>query len=178
MLSHDSDRLYSIEPATNEARIAGTTGHGTDGIAVGNGAVWVVNYPDNTISRIDPTTGRSTVIPVGHSPAGIGVGYGSVWVSTTQDGSRQTLSRIDPGTNAVIDTVPIGPATSSLATDVGAAAGSIWVTSPTGQDIVRVDPTRVKVRWASSRDQPSGARRRTFCACGVSPSLSTLPCPV
>ena len=69
-------------------------GENPTGIAVGEGAVWVVNSGGPSVSRISAETGEPfDPIPVGNGPAGIAVGEGSVWVTNRFDG---TISRIDP----------------------------------------------------------------------------------
>ena len=64
----------------------------SNGIAVGEGAVWVSNPCDGSVLKIDPRSGATTRIPVGGDPSDIGIGFGSVWVSD-MDG---TETRIDP----------------------------------------------------------------------------------
>ena len=56
-------------------------GRGPAGIAVGEGAIWVVNSGDGTVSRIDPRTGRTRTIELGQTPGGVVVAYGAVWTS-------------------------------------------------------------------------------------------------
>jgi YVTN family beta-propeller protein len=73
-----------IDPATNAVVATIRVGHEPSGIAVGGGAVWVVNGTDATVSRIDPHTNRVTAtIRVGGRPQGIAVGNGAVWVSVS-----------------------------------------------------------------------------------------------
>ena len=60
-------------------------------------------------------------ISVGRRPVGIAVGSNAVWVANAGDG---TVSRIDPQTNEVVKTIPVGSSPSGVA----AAAGFIWVT--------------------------------------------------
>ena len=57
--------------------------------------MWVTNKDDNSVTRIDPKTGRvdGSAIPVGTRPIGIDVSGGSVWVGNFGDG---TVSRIEP----------------------------------------------------------------------------------
>jgi hypothetical protein len=64
-------------------------------IAVGQGAVWVTNADTNTVSRIDPSTGKiiGSAIPVGNDPVAIAVSQGAVWVANQNSNS---FSRIDP----------------------------------------------------------------------------------
>ncbi len=96
-------------------------GNGPGPIAVGEGAVWVANSRDDTVSRIDPATrSPEAEIPVGRLPSGIAVGAGSVWVANSLSGS---VSRIDPRTNRVTETIDLGGAPHSLAL----AGGHLWV---------------------------------------------------
>lgn len=56
-------------------------GDGPGAIAVGAGAVWVVNRDDATVSRIDPETYKVVeTIVLAHRPAGIAVSGETVWV--------------------------------------------------------------------------------------------------
>jgi len=64
--------------------VAGTisVGRAPASIAVGDGAVWVANRADGTISRIDPKQGKVvSTIKVAKSVDGVAVGEGAVWVS-------------------------------------------------------------------------------------------------
>jgi len=48
----------------------------------GQGAVWVANAADGTVSRIDPVTGKVVkTIKVGGRPVGVATGDGYVWVT-------------------------------------------------------------------------------------------------
>jgi len=52
--------------------------------ASGEGAVWVANYDEGTIVRVDPRTGDVvSTIKVGGHPSGIAVGHGRVWVTVS-----------------------------------------------------------------------------------------------
>jgi len=56
-------------------------GRGPTGVAVGEGAVWVANSRDGTVTRVDPEGGGTQTIDVGQTPGGIVVAYGAVWTS-------------------------------------------------------------------------------------------------
>ena len=90
-------------------------------IALGANAVWVSAALDDTVARIDPTTGsvRSTT-RVGRRPAGVAVGAGAVWVANSGDG---TVSRLNPRTGRVTATIPVGGSPQ----DVVVADGRVWV---------------------------------------------------
>ena len=57
--------------------------------------MWVTSRAANTVTRIDPDSGRvvGRPIPVGTEPLGVAVGAGAVWVANFGD---DTVTRIDP----------------------------------------------------------------------------------
>ena len=66
-------------------------------IAVGPGAVWVVNPNDATISRVDPQTGRvSQIGGIGGTVTDIATAPDGVWATLRSAG----LAHIDPGSNS------------------------------------------------------------------------------
>ena len=90
------------------------------GIAAGAGAVWVTSLLDDSVSRIDPATGRIVArIRVGRGASAIAVGPGAVWVADSLAGA---VSRIDPRDNSVT-TIPVGLAP----VDIAAGGGGAWV---------------------------------------------------
>ena len=105
-----------------------------NGVAVGEGAVWISNEASGTVSRLDPASGALQTITVGNGPAGIAVGEGAVWVANAIDG---TLSRINPGDNSVAAAIPVGHGPSGVAI----AAGSVWVTNRYDGTVSRIDPS-------------------------------------
>jgi YVTN family beta-propeller protein len=110
------------------------------GIAVGEGAVWVVGDPlEHTAWRIDLSTGELVAtIPLPVAPKAVAVGAGGVWVTSQLD---DTLSRIDPVTNRIATTIPVGKGPAGVA--VG--AGSIWVANAIDGTVSRVDPRSLRV---------------------------------
>jgi YVTN family beta-propeller protein len=108
-------------------------------VARGEGAIWVTNGNDGTVSRIDPVT-RSVrqTLRVGSSPSGIAVGAGAVWVANHGDG---TVSRIDPETNTVVDTIAVG----NNPTAVAFGERSVWVTNSADRTLSRIDPANGRV---------------------------------
>lgn len=67
------------------------------------------------------------------SPGSVEMAFGSVWVT---NGPAQSVTRVDPQTNAVTARIPMPDA----ATVVTAGAGAIWVTSLAGNSLTRIDP--------------------------------------
>jgi YVTN family beta-propeller protein len=108
-------------------------GSSPSAVAAGDEAVWVANYNEGTVSRIDPAT-RAVVqtIQVGTTPSGIAVGAGAVWVTNNYS---QSVSRIDPAVNRVVQTIPVGNAPVGVAVGYG----SVWVANSSDGTLSRID---------------------------------------
>ena len=106
------------------------------GIAFGDGAIWVTNADDATVSRIDPVSNVVTdTIDVGIGPRGITFGAGAVWVTSQHDGG--TVYRIDPAANSVTDRIDVGGTPRGIAFGDGA----VWVVADLdGGWVSRIDP--------------------------------------
>ena len=101
-------------------------------LAVADGAVWVANASDGTVSRVVSGDGETGTTPVGRGPAAIASAFGSLWVANAEDG---TVTTIDPATGSTT-TERFGGGADALAS----AGGSIWVASAREGTIVRIDP--------------------------------------
>jgi hypothetical protein len=133
--------LTRIDPRT--MRATGSVEFGKFDIAIGSGfgSIWVSETgpgpPQGTpaLQRIDPKTMKSGArIPVGTDPGPPAFGFGSAWVANRLD---NTVSRIDPVANAVIDTIDVpdgGLFTLAVAPD------GVWALGD-GRDVLsRIDP--------------------------------------
>jgi YVTN family beta-propeller protein len=132
-------------PAGSLGRVVATipVGARPADVVADDGAVWVANAAQGTVSRVDRATNTVTkTIRVGRNPVRLAAGFGSVWVAN-QGG--QTLSRIDAQTGRLVATIPTPtPAPDQLA--VG--AGAVWAIA--GSVLQRVDPatnTAVAADW-------------------------------
>ncbi|HEV7460375.1 MAG TPA: BTAD domain-containing putative transcriptional regulator, partial [Solirubrobacteraceae bacterium] len=105
---------------------------GFPGIAVGAGAVWAIN-PDQTISRIDPKTG-GRVATVNARATTIAAGDAGVWFV---DADRSAVTRIDPLTNRVGQTIPVG---ANVLLGIAVGAGSVWATGENEGLVWRIGP--------------------------------------
>jgi YVTN family beta-propeller protein len=137
----------------------------------GLGYLWVSNFKDATIVRIDPATNRVTArIKVGARPCGVAVGADSLWVDgygtdsvervdpqsmqvvaripvgpslwDVEFGADSVWARIDPATNAIVATIKVGQAPRQ----VRYGAGVIWVGNHAGSSIFRIDPATNKAK--------------------------------
>jgi virginiamycin B lyase len=141
--------LFKKPAVIPTAKVSATipVGAGPTSIRYLDGAIWVRNNADGTVSRIDPATNAVVAtIRVGDGEGDIAYGDGSIWVASSEPA---TVSRIDPTTNTVIATIPAaGEGTWGLASTPGA----IWVANhrhsttekPT---VARIDTATNRVVW-------------------------------
>jgi YVTN family beta-propeller protein len=127
----------SETPTPSEARPAApafNAGGSPAELAFGEGAIWVTNNGENTVTRIDPTINRVVAtIDAGPSPSDISVGAGALWVANEGDG---TVSRIDPTTGQTVATFESGDGLSG----VSAGRTGVWITNKDDGTVTRVDP--------------------------------------
>lgn len=125
-------RVKVVQPpaATVVARASvGTDSNAIASLAVGDGSVWAALADGKTILRIDPATLRVTAtitnpLPVEWAPT-VAYADGAVWLADAIPGvgsgsATGALVRIDPTTNAVVATIPVGRSPEGLAFTPGA----------------------------------------------------------
>lgn len=96
-------------------------GNGPTAVLPAFDSIWVANYLDGTVSRLEPSTGRvEALVPVREGPNALAAAADSLWVANELDGS---ISEIDPATNTVEQTVPVSGAVASLS----AHGEGLWV---------------------------------------------------
>jgi DNA-binding beta-propeller fold protein YncE len=122
-------------------RTLSSLGSGAARVLVEEGAVWVTMSLENTVVRLDPTTGKAVArIPLGNRPLAMTAGAGSLWVRNEKSSS---VSRIDPFGNRVEAAVPV---TFFLGRDgqdgLAFAAGRIWAG---GVQLDGIDPAQNQV---------------------------------
>ena len=110
------------------------------GLVVDDGSVWVVNFTDQTLTRIDASTGEVLANPaVGGTPTGLTVGGGAVWVTTgfgLASGESGSVIRFNARTGRPEGRVDVGSGADALAFGDNA----LWVADRLGDQIVRIDP--------------------------------------
>ena len=159
-LTGDSDSVESVGNAI--AAIDGDSveyaqvGRTPSTIAVGEGAVWVLNADDRTISKIDPETKEVNTFGTGGVPTDLAVGEGAVWVGNGEPGGvdiayTASVSRVDPDTTAVTETqvLPSPRSTPDVRTagefrtlgvsQLAVGAGAVWAINP-DLSVSRIDP--------------------------------------
>ena len=128
------DTVVRIDPS--DGRVVGGATVGTDpaAVAFGEGSLWVANYQDRTIQRIDPKTNEpgSGFGGLNGNPEGMALGGGFAWVTTFQGGQ---LDEIDPATN-LAKAIDIGQGYRAVAY----GEGSVWVANDVTGSVLRIDP--------------------------------------
>jgi virginiamycin B lyase len=137
-------RLLRIDPETNSIAKQIPVDAYAD-LAVGDGSIWLTNPKANTVDRMDVKTYRvGKTIHVGKNPLGIAVTPRAVWVANDGIATPDipSVSRIDPATNKVVATIPLGPTSACCADHMGviAAGGAVWTVLPQANMAVRIDP--------------------------------------
>ncbi len=73
--------LWRIEPGPEPTTRTIDVGRGVTYVSFGDGAPWVGNYVDGTVSRVDPDANRVAVKTAVGTPQALAVGEGAAWVS-------------------------------------------------------------------------------------------------
>jgi serine/threonine protein kinase len=149
------DSLQRIDPATNKLiatiRLPGRL-EGSQPVAAGGGSLWVASSDGDAIFEIDLKRNavRRTLRGSGESSV-LAYGAGSLWAVNQRDG---LVSRIDPSSGSITDSVPLPPGlgASGVVPNAGAswvkassrAVWTSWLTPRT--NVVRIDPRTMSVR--------------------------------
>jgi outer membrane protein assembly factor BamB/predicted Ser/Thr protein kinase len=119
---------------------AATFREALDGMASGDGAIWVAgDAADQRLWRIAPET--HTIVatfPLGFPPGKIAAGPGGLWIT---DQLHDRVVEVDPRTGRVLRSVAVGRG--PIGVTVG--AGSIWVADALGHSVTRIDPRTGRV---------------------------------
>jgi len=172
------NRVVRIGLADNRfSDLFAVKGFSSGAIAAGHDAIWVAEgHGGDNVHRIDPASQRivaSVALP--RNPVGLAVDESAVWVIAAAEALRPggmlrsvsglALFRIDPVSNAIVDTITIpgytAPAPGLTTASIAAAAGSVWVATPTG-DVVRVDPRANRIVATLTAPGENGGRRTNY----------------
>ena len=128
-----ADSVGLIDAAGGRVGAAVSVGS-PDGLAYGDGSVWVTDSTEGTVSRISPVTHAVIEqIPVGADPAAVTVTGQDVWVANSGDG---TVSRINAAADRVVKTIPVG----NLPVAIAGSLSGVWVANQGDGTVSRIDP--------------------------------------
>jgi YVTN family beta-propeller protein len=108
-------------------------GGNPDGIAYGDGSVWVVDRSGGAVRRLNTDAHTSVRIEVGDQPESIAASGNNVWVANF--GSR-SVSWINTTSNTVVQTIPVGNQPAAIA----AGPAGVWVANSGDDTIQKIDP--------------------------------------
>jgi YVTN family beta-propeller protein len=143
-----------IDPDSNEVVADVPVGNAPTSIAVGEGAVWVLNSNDSTVSRIDPETFEARSIGTGATPSDLAVGGGAVWLVTHCPGT--TVLRIELPSNTVERVLKLPPDCVESHLHQGFIAyydDALWVGNTESSIVYRIDPEQEVVTAPIPRSQ-------------------------
>jgi ABC-type branched-subunit amino acid transport system substrate-binding protein len=129
-------------------------------VAVGEGAVWMLENERASVARIDPETKRVTKrFKTDGVPSELAVGEGAVWIGEAggEDITNATVrvSRLDPDSGRVTGTARLRGGTGALpvagAPRIAVGAGAVWAANPDGS-ISRIDPETGRIEATIGTD--------------------------
>jgi YVTN family beta-propeller protein len=119
-------------------------------VAFDGAHIWVTNYNENSVSKIDIVTNVVATVPVGTNPRGVAFDGVHIWVANS---GEDTVSKIDIVTNAVVATVSVGDNPRGVAFD----GTHIWVINFNDNSVSKVDiATNAMVETVSVGEKPRG----------------------
>jgi streptogramin lyase len=135
--SYERDRVSRIDPESGAVGEPIPVGDGPASVAVGDGAVWVVNDDAGTVSKVDIERGEVVGIPI-ELPStsdgdSIAVGDGRVWVVTPDQGRIVPIDA-SSGRRGRAIAPPDG-----TAEELAFGEGGLWVVGDAGT-VTRLDP--------------------------------------
>jgi YVTN family beta-propeller protein len=126
--------LYRVDPNTAAVEEEVEVGANAFDIAVGLGAVWIVDELDSTVTPVDiETLSADPPIAIAGDLTDIEAGAGGVWVVDERGG---VVIAIDPTTLRPVDPIRVG----AEPTDAAVGLDAIWVTNRGDGTISRIDP--------------------------------------
>jgi hypothetical protein len=120
--------------------------------AFGGGAIWTANLDDNSVTRLDPATNKTTTIPVRDLfPFETDFDGDALFVTGPSE-----IRKIDPATNRVVATYNDSE---GEITSVAAGEGALWVVHQKNDTVTKVSQETMQVDGSPIKvgDQPSSA---------------------
>jgi streptogramin lyase/predicted Ser/Thr protein kinase len=124
------NQILGVDPVCQDPEPI-QVGVGPTAVAVGDGALWIANEADDTVTRVTLAglgqPASSSTFAVGDGPVDVAVDDDGVWVANKLD---RSVTRLDPETGDEVATIGLGNEPQSLA--VG--EGRVWVTVRATED--------------------------------------------
>jgi YVTN family beta-propeller protein len=125
IVDSQSNSVIEVDPLVIQKQRPFNVGQDARAIAASSDSLWVVNYADDTVTRLQfesrGATPVITPIPVGDGPVDVTFGEGAIWVANQLG---RTVTRIDADSGDVVKTIKVGNEPQRIA----AGEGYVWVT--------------------------------------------------
>jgi YVTN family beta-propeller protein len=135
------DTVARVDAGGRAFELAVDVGSRPVGLTAGGGAVWVINFDNETLTRVDPVEGRAVYhSSVSGTPTGIAYGADAVWITTgfgLSGGEPGTLVGFSPSLGRVEDRIPVGNGVEAIAFGDGA----VWVADRIREVVLRINPS-------------------------------------
>jgi YVTN family beta-propeller protein len=150
----DGGALVELDARTGEPGDRFAVGTTPSAVALGEGAAWVVDADDQTVSRISDDV---DTFAIGATPTGVAVGGGAVWVGAgaARPGGQvhgpvtTGLAQVDPGARTVRARVdlPAGRTDAHVSEQaVAVSSDAVWAIAPDGRLLRIAGEARTPVR--------------------------------
>ena len=139
-------RLDRVDTRTNAATGSVQLGSKSDlynAVAANATSLWATDWDTSVLYRADPTTLKVVASVPDQLAKGILITDKGVWLANTHAG---TVTRLDPATNKIADTITVGPTGASGPNWLALGLGSIWVDVPNNGTVARIDPLTGKLQ--------------------------------
>ena len=145
-----ANSLVLLDPVDAKVRATFDVGGTPTSVAVGEGAAWVLNADDQTISRVDARTHAVRTFGSGGVPTDLAAGAGALWVGNGRRTRAQfvgpvatSIARLDASSTSVRAAVSLPRArgyTINLQQDhIAVAPDAVWVVNPDAS-LSAIDP--------------------------------------
>lgn len=141
-----ANSLAVLDPSSNTVVGSAPVGARPGAIAFGSGSLWVANMDDQTVSRVDPATLRTTrYLALDGVPTGIAASGNAIWVVESDPGASAVfVNRLDPEFDAVGPAVRIGNVVPGGPGAVATHGNAVWV-APSSGLLTRLDPATARI---------------------------------
>ncbi|MCE9586471.1 hypothetical protein K8R04_04105 [Candidatus Uhrbacteria bacterium] len=141
-----TNNLFKVDPLTNTVVATTTVGAGSggaDGMAFDGKYIWVANGfgSDNNVSKVNPVTNRVEAVVAlgGDFLYAQSVAFDGTYIWVTETGtfpSSSVVRKVDPVTNSLVASVPVGVNPYGIAFD----GKYLWVANSTDGTLSKIDP--------------------------------------
>ena len=139
VVASDAGQVDRVDPTTDGVVARIGVGNGPSAVAASDDAVWVANFSDDSVTRIDPSTSTvvGTAVPVGDGPTAIAADASGAWVTSINDGFLTHVEASSRSTTSVrVGNGPEGVATT---------ASGVWVTNSLDGTLSEIDPEAMAI---------------------------------